>query len=262
MPSPFPSMDPYLEGALWPDVHSALANKIRQLLAPRLRPRYAARLEVYVVEDVAPEAEIGIMYPDVEILRVGELNTPSGGARATAPQLLAPAPLTLPVLEPVAVRVPTVEIRDAAGNVLVTCIEILSPVNKREPGLTAYRQKRQRLYHAGVHLLEIDLLRRGARAIAHPRLPESAYLVALTRAQAGRTELWPLGLRDLLPPIPVPLRDPDPDLPLDLGAALAAVYDEAGYDLSLDYTQPPPPPALDLDDAAWAAGLISRSGGE
>ncbi len=24
MPSPFPGMDPYLEGHLWPDVHSAL----------------------------------------------------------------------------------------------------------------------------------------------------------------------------------------------------------------------------------------------
>lgn len=25
MPSPFPGMDPYLEGALWPDVHQQLA---------------------------------------------------------------------------------------------------------------------------------------------------------------------------------------------------------------------------------------------
>ena len=59
MPSPFPGMDPYLEGYLWPDVHNALANKIRQLLAPRLRPRYIVRLEIYVVEDTAPETEIG-----------------------------------------------------------------------------------------------------------------------------------------------------------------------------------------------------------
>ncbi len=41
MPSPFPGMDPYLEGYLWPDVHSALANKIRQQLtqiAPAPQP--------------------------------------------------------------------------------------------------------------------------------------------------------------------------------------------------------------------------------
>lgn len=49
MPSPFPGMDPYLEGYLWPDVHSALASKIRQHLTPLLRPKYAARLEVYLV---------------------------------------------------------------------------------------------------------------------------------------------------------------------------------------------------------------------
>ena len=67
MPSPFPGMDPYLEGYLWPDVHSALAGKIRQQLAPLLRPRYAARLAVYLVEDSAPESDIGIMYPDVEV---------------------------------------------------------------------------------------------------------------------------------------------------------------------------------------------------
>lgn len=59
-------MDPYLEGYLWPDVHNALASKIRQQLTPKLRPHYTARLEVYVVEDSLPESEIGILYPDVE----------------------------------------------------------------------------------------------------------------------------------------------------------------------------------------------------
>jgi hypothetical protein len=47
-----------------------------------------------------------------------------------------------------------------------------------------------------------------------------------------------------LPTIPVPLRPPDADAVLDLQAALAAVYDEAGYDLSIDYTLTPPPPPL------------------
>lgn len=49
MPSPFPGMDPYLEGYLWPDVHNALASKIRQLLTPLLRPRYTARLGLSLV---------------------------------------------------------------------------------------------------------------------------------------------------------------------------------------------------------------------
>jgi hypothetical protein len=60
MPSPFPGMDPYLEGYLWPDVHQALASKMRQQLTPLVRPRYTVRLGVYVVEDRTPESEIGI----------------------------------------------------------------------------------------------------------------------------------------------------------------------------------------------------------
>jgi len=48
----------------------------------------------------------------------------------------------------------------------------------------------------------------------------------------------------------VPLRSPDPDVPLDLQTALNTIYDEARYDLSIDYTQPPPDPPLSDEDAA------------
>jgi len=260
MPSPFPGMDPYLEGYLWPDVHSALANKIRQQLTPCLRPLYVARLEISVVKDETPEAEIGIMYPDVEIIRSSRPGTltrapvvRSGASVAEA----AVAPLTIPVLEPVEVRLTSVEIRDVAQNQLVTVIEILSPVNKREPGLARYRQKRQRLHRAGVHLLEIDLLRRGSRPVVHPRLPEVAYLLTLTRAGHAFTEVWPINLLDSLPVLPVPLRSPDPDTTLDLPTALSAIYDEAAYDLSIDYTQPPPPPELSEDMINWVHKVVS-----
>ena len=69
MPSPFPGMDPYLEGYLWPDVHQALAAKIRQQLAPRLRPRYVTRLGLAVLSEDPDEAEVKIMFPDIEVLR-------------------------------------------------------------------------------------------------------------------------------------------------------------------------------------------------
>ena len=67
MPSPFPGMDPYLEGDLWPDVHQALANQIRRQMTPLIQPRYVARLGRYVVEDTHPESEMGIMYPDAGV---------------------------------------------------------------------------------------------------------------------------------------------------------------------------------------------------
>jgi Protein of unknown function (DUF4058) len=193
-------MDPYLEGYLWGDCHRTLASKIRQMLVPKLRPRYVARLEIAQIEDH---------------------------------------------------RIPTIEIRDADNNSLVTSIEILSPVNKREPGLTQYRQKRQRLYQADVHLIELDFLRRGTRPFDHPRLPTAPYFVTLTRARSAAVDLWPIALQQSLPIIPVPLKGEDMDVALDLGIALTEIYDEAGYDLSIDYAQAPPPPALTEVDQTW-----------
>ena len=264
MASPFPGMDPYLEGYLWPDVHSALAGNIRKQLTPQLRPRYTARLEIYTVEDDTPEGEIGIMYPDVEVV-LTQRRTP---ARPFATQQIQPtqvkhgapltAPLTLPVLPSIEVKIVNVEIRDAGNNQLITSIELLSPVNKREPGLKPYREKRRRLLAAGVHLIEIDLLRRGVRAFQHPRLPKTPYLVTLTRIPVKVTETWPLTLQDHLPVIPVPLRVPDQDVTFDLQAALDAVYEEAAYDLSINYAETPPPPALSAENETWLRQWLAQ----
>lgn len=258
MPSPFPGMDPYLEGYLWVDVHNALANKIRQQLAPKIQPGYTVRLEVYLVQDTAPESEIGILYPDVELLRQKSVPASTRLPLSLDSNLLVtPAPLTLPLMPPVEVRIASVEIRDTASNTLVTSIEILLSVNKREPGITPYRQKRQRLYNANVHLIEIDLLRRGTRPFVHPRLPLVPYLMTLTRAQAREVEVWPIALRDPLPIIPVPLRPPDADVPMNLATALRDIYGEAFYNLSIDYRQLPPKPALTEDDLAWVDALLA-----
>ena len=118
MPSPFPGMDPYLEGHLWPDVHQALASKLRQQLAPLVRPRYIVRLAVYVVEDTTPEGEIGIMYPDVEVIkarprRPSPLEAPGGMAEAETTARRTTASLTIPLPQ---VRLATVAIRDVAHN--------------------------------------------------------------------------------------------------------------------------------------------------
>lgn len=276
MSSPFPGMDPYLEGYLWPDVHSALANKIRQHLTPHLIPRYVARLEIAVIQDDdAPDTEVKIMYPDVEVLktwRVPTLTAPpplprgrSGAVREAVldiPTAPLTVPLTYPVLPSIRTRQVTIEIRDGAQNELVTSIEILSPVNKREPNLTKYRKKRKRLYEAGVHLLEIDLLRRGKRPLSVPTLPKTPYLVTLTRSKATSIEVWPIQLQDKLPLVPVPLRAPDPDVPLDLSSVLAAIYEEAAYHITIDYRKAPPPPQLSKQDMAWVRKQLERREGD
>lgn len=267
MPSPFPGMDPYLEGIIWPDVHQRLATEISRRLAPRLRPGYVARLALTVFHDDPSIEGIGIVYPDVEVTRrsmgalLHELQ-----ARVVEPvatdirvtwQPIPPAPLVVPILDAMEFHQVTIEVRDTLKNELVTAIELISPANKREPGLAEYKKKRLKLIDAGVHLLEIDLIRRGTRPIAHPGLPNSAYVVALTRRFSRKLELWPLRLQDFLPVLPVPLKDPDPDVPLELGPALAVIYDEAVYELSIDYSQKPPPPALSEEEAEWLAQIVN-----
>jgi hypothetical protein len=65
------------------------------------------------------------------------------------------------------------------------------------------------------------------------------------------TGIWPITLREPLPTIPVPLLPGDADAPLDLQAALTGTYDAFGFDLELDYRQPPEVP-LPPADEAWA----------
>ena len=66
---------------------------------------------------------------------------------------------------------------------------------------------------------------------------------------------WPIRLQDRLPVVGVPLRDPDPAAPLDLGRALELASDRAAYDATVDYTSDPTP-ALPPDLSAWADALL------
>lgn len=254
MPSPFPGMDPYLEGYLWPDVHQRLATKISQLLTPRLRPRYVARLALTVLSDVPSQEEIRVMYPDVEVIRARRADTPpEPAAVGTTMTATLSAPLVLPLME---MRISSVQVLEVASNELVTAIEIMSPINKREPGLHKYLDQVMSLREAGVHVIELDLLRRGTRLLDDARLRGVPYLVTLTRAFEHTIKIWPIRLQDKLPTLPVPLRHPDADVPLDLSAALSAVYDEAAYDLSIDYRQAAPPPPLSPEEMEWTKKLF------
>ena len=261
MPSPFPGMDPYLEHPLlWQDVHIRLASEISDQLAPRLRPRYIARLTRREILDEPDAEELRIMLPDVAVVRRAPVE-PLPQLEGTA-VAIPPAPVTTTNVMMLPFRQVSIEIRDAASNVLVTVIEILSPANKR-PGTEAreaYLRKRRDILASTAHLLEIDLLRRGERVLLDPPPPPAAYYVILSRAdRRPDAEVWPIRLQDPLPVVPVPLLAPDPDVPLDLGAALRAIYDRAGYDLDVDYRNAPFPP-LEGEDAVWAERLLRERG--
>jgi len=50
--------------------------------------------------------------------------------------------------------------------------------------------------------------------------------------------------------------DAEPNL--ELNEILHALYERAGYDLSIDYQQPPQP-RLSKDDQLWAAAILARA---
>lgn len=255
MPSPFPGMDPYLEGSLWTTLHFTLGAEIVRQLAPRLRPRYV----VLPVERFVMEISNGVavtttsVYPDVGVAEAGPQL--SGRSETAA----ASAPLRLATVMPEAVPHITVEIRDTTNRRLVTVIEILSPTNKRGEGVEEYLTRRRRILLSTAHLLEIDLLRTGQRVPMQQPLPAAPYFVFLSRADdRPMTEVWPIALNQALPIVSVPLLPGDADVFLDLQSAFTAAYDLLGYDLIIDYTQPPEI-SLSNEEKAWVDQYLQAS---
>ncbi len=260
MPSPFPGMDPYLEDpARWPDLHHRLITYISNALQPQVRPRYHARIgeRIYILQP--PRA----LYPDVLLVRrpVREpapvdvyTQTTETAATTEDEELQFPIVFTLP---PVEHREPFIEIVHAAGEEVVTVIEVLSPANKAAgEGQRLYRRKQQEILNSAAHLVEIDLLAEGSYTVALPEdglisLPPHRYLISVNRApDKYRFELYPIPLQRRLPHIRVPLREPDPDVTVDLQAVFTPCYDDGGYADFVDYRQPPQA-MLSPEEAAW-----------
>lgn len=107
------------------------------------------------------------------------------------------------------------------------------------------------------HLIEIDLLRGGARPPLEEPVPPAPYYVMLSREnKRPRVEVWPIQFYDKLPVLPVPLLQPDPDAKLDLGMVVAQVYERGGYASIIDYQQLPPPPRLSETDSQFVAHIL------
>ena len=252
MPTPFPGMDPYLEHPrLWPDVHNALIAAIRADLTPRLRPRYVARLQERAVT-IDPDDATFI--PDVSVRpEGGSVREPRGGYGAGAVSVSVPMPehIIETWIEVHAVH---------ADEEILTVVEVLSPGNKR-PGSDArkaYERKRHKILFSETHLVEIDLCRSGAPMPVSGKVPPSDYRIFVSRAEdRPRAALYPFGVRDPFPSFVLPLRADDDEPPVDLHKALARVWDEGAFDLSVNYRAEAVPP-LRHEDAAWAREITQR----
>lgn len=256
MPSPFPGMDPYLEGSEWMSVHTELSSEIARQLAPKLRPKYIVRTVRRFVMETPEDIAIsyGNIYPDVSI------SSDLRDVYQAEPTVATTEPLLMTTVIPTRIPITSIEIRDVAERELVTAIEVLSPVNKRGEGYTEYLDKRRRVLLSTAHLLEIDLLRTGKRVPMHEPLPHAPYFIFLSRAERRPTvSVWHIQLSQPLPTVPVPLLSGDTDVMLELQLALTSLYDALGYDLSVDYTQAPEVP-LGKEDAQWAAERLRAAG--
>ena len=262
MPSPFPGMDPYVEAPrIWSDFNGGLAAEIRAELNRYIRPTYFAALTPYVTYDTieVTQSKTYSMYPDVGIWK----NTPRPSGGVAVLDLVESTAVESTVSLEVPLELFSVEIRTAGDEILVTSIEILSPVNKQRShdAHLDYQRKRRDLLRSSANLLEIDLLRGGVRPALQQPVPAAPYYVMLSKAiNRPYVKVWPIPLNAHLPIVPVPLLEPDPDLLLDLGAVVASVYERGGYDARIDYRNPVPPPTLDESEMEWVARLLALPG--
>ncbi|MEZ8220671.1 Protein of unknown function (DUF4058) [Candidatus Fervidibacteria bacterium JGI MDM2 JNZ-1-D12] len=258
MPSPFPGMDPFLEGAgEWSTFHGLFLHGILEALVPKVRPRYIVRAQTQVTVFQEPDEKLGTIVPDVVVVE-GESPLPPEQEGGVAVAVSAPAIVKLAFTQKR--EQVYLEIRERETRRLVTVIELLSPSNKRfgSPAWGDYLKKRDAIFASDVHLVELDLLRGGVRMPMGDPLPPGDYYAIISRSyRRPYCEVYAWTLRDKMPTIPIPLLKGDPDVTLDLQEIFNTVYDRAGYDYSLDYNREVEPP-LKPEDAQWVKECLDK----
>lgn len=260
MKSPFPGMDPYLERR-WSDVHHKLITYVADEIQLTLPPDLRARAEERIILEESSGTPLTAYRSDIAVVEGTRIDTARSSESATE------------LAEPVFVEYLTgpeidsfIQIIDiTSGDRVVTSIEVLSPGNK-SPGRSNqdYLEKIDDYMRTGTNVVEVDLLRssRGRLPVTELSLPlqrRTAYLACIWRAlMPQRWETYSIPLRRKLPAIPIPLRQSDDDVRLDLQPLIERVYVN-GRHYDIDYSKPPDPP-LNADDAVWADQLLRSAG--
>jgi hypothetical protein len=247
-------MNPYLEqDDAWEDFHHNFITHAREFLEAAVGPNYIVKVEVRLsLHEFSAEERRFFGRTDVGVAN------PTSISQTGAPVQVKQGPVRLQLLAVGIERHASLEIRDRRGRRVVTAIELLSPSNKT-PGSDRddYLAKRRQILARRTHLVETDLRRGGLRP-QPPDLPASDYYALLSRVEAWpAVDFWPIGLRERLPVVPIPLTAPDPDVHLDLQAVLQRTYDQAGYGKYI-YADTPQPP-LSAADEAWAHQILAAS---
>ncbi|MBI2808998.1 MAG: DUF4058 family protein [Planctomycetes bacterium] len=266
MKSPFPGMDPYIEECkLFEDFHNNLVSKIHDELAERVPDRYIVRTgerPYIVISDRDGKVE-HVFVPDIGVVSPRDAQNPVAHQGSVA--IAEPASdvdfISMQAFVSAEYRETFVEIYlSEPDRTLVTCIEVLSPSNKRygTPGWNIYLRKRQGMLMGMANFVEIDLLRRGDKMPMLDPWPNSPYSLLMARKLfAPHCRVWPAHYRRPIPALPIPLSHPDADVMLNLQPLIDGVYARSRYDRDIDYTRPLTPP-LSAEDNAWLAEQVRQ----
>lgn len=260
MASPFPGMNPYLED---PEIGRGVHHWLITAAGEQLQHQLNARgYDVDVESRIWFERPGRLAYPDIAVLRGAQ----PGDSSPSLPggTLVADEPVRLQVVAN-EIREDYLQNHEIETRQLVTGIEFVSPTNKADRrGRRLYLAKRRRLCSAGVNVVEIDLLHGGKPLVRLPQavletIQPGGCVVNVIRAESPDCEFFPVDVRSRLPRVGIPLKPEEPDVVLDVQAAVAWVYNAGSYPLRIDFNLPTVPP---LDEATenWANDLLVRAG--
>lgn len=259
-------MDPYIEYSnKWRSFHASYIIQLQRDLSAVLPEGFAAEAEerIYVDTSGLPAVRTRQIAPDVSVFATASARPQSGGIalreRTTIPEIVT-------VTNHREQYINVVDLRSEQGSVVAT-VELLSPANKSASGygINEYKTKQNQVVAAGIHLLEIDLLRAGEYVLLPPQSEVRAkgtwdYLVALFDAmQPDLRAFWRVNLRDSLPEVYLPLTPDIPSVYVDLQTAFTRCYDESRLDKGLRYADPLEP-SLSPEDEAWVDALLRETG--
>jgi uncharacterized protein DUF4058 len=246
MKSPFPGMDPFIEArGLWSDFHHKMITGIHDAIADQLPPQFVARIDernyVDLVDPLEELKQRRVFVPDVVVERARTTAERGKGAGVATAEPDVGSVVMHPLLE-VEQREIYLEIWELdPQRRLVTCIEVLSPTNKRygSIGWNEYERKRQLFFQGHANLVEIDLLRSGKRLTMVEPWPASPYYVMVVRKEhAPESRVWPAFSMQPLPRIPIPLIAPHADIILELQPLVDAIYHRSRYSTDVQYELP------------------------
>lgn len=268
MPSPFPGMDPFLEHPYhWSEFHDRLIVVISEQLVPQIRPKYRVKIDqrIYQVPNSNNNGNSSLLIgiPDVTIKTNAKQEPKTNQSNISNVAVLEPKtktkPLTvtLPFLEEI--KQNYLEIIDLQKGNVVTAIEILSPVNKRQgEGRTKYLKKRETILNSSTHFVEIDLLRSYEKMPIENLEVEFDYQILVSKFdKRPQADLYGINLPDILPIIPIPLYKEDGEAILNLQEIFNLIYERAGYDYSINY-QEEIVPNLPEKYLSWGEEILAK----